>query len=411
MNAKTVELHLLQSFPPSCVNRDGNNSPKDCTFGDVRRARISSQCLKRAIRESTIFEETAGPPAQRSRWWVDELAKDSRLTEQDDRDHLITLMGGLIGGIDEGEEDEDQEEVTDDASGSEEGEAEASLRSKVLLHLPRTAGDAIIPVLAKHRALIREYRSEAERVKATKSDKGKKKPKNPRQKDFAKAVKELVRAIQQLPPAPDLALYGRMLANNLGLNIDAAAQVAHAVSTHKLSQEMDYWTAVDDFQPKSEPGAGMLGTAEFNASTFYRYACVSLPILSSNLNDDEEMVKKTVKAFLLASYDAIPTGKLNGHAHFNPPFFALAVVRKKGMPLNLANAFLEPARAKGGKDIGAASADAMLAHLERMRKMAPVDEAEYWFAHALPNDPETNGGATKLDGYGEIVKKVMEALG
>src|SRR6516164_8901541 len=60
MNAKTVELHLLQSFPPSCVNRDGNNSPKDCTFGDARRARISSQCLKRAIRQADSFAETLG---------------------------------------------------------------------------------------------------------------------------------------------------------------------------------------------------------------------------------------------------------------------------------------------------------------------------------------------------------------
>src|SRR6266545_7030378 len=60
MNAKTVELHLLQSFPPSCVNRDGNNSPKDCTFGDARRARISSQCLKRAIRKAESFAETVG---------------------------------------------------------------------------------------------------------------------------------------------------------------------------------------------------------------------------------------------------------------------------------------------------------------------------------------------------------------
>lgn len=60
MTAKLVELHFLQSFPPSCINRDGNNSPKDCTFGDVRRARISSQCLKRAIRQADSFAETVG---------------------------------------------------------------------------------------------------------------------------------------------------------------------------------------------------------------------------------------------------------------------------------------------------------------------------------------------------------------
>src|SRR5665213_2020586 len=107
MNAKTVELHLLQSFPPSCVNRDGNNSPKDCTFGDVRRARISSQCLKRAIRVAAVFEENLGKPAARSRLWVQELGNDLRLTEQDDRELLVALMSGLIGGI----EEEDAEEA------------------------------------------------------------------------------------------------------------------------------------------------------------------------------------------------------------------------------------------------------------------------------------------------------------
>jgi CRISPR-associated protein Cas7/Cse4/CasC subtype I-E len=210
----------------------------------------------------------------------------------------------------------------------------------------------------------------------------------------------------------DVALFGRMLAEATYLNVDAAAQVAHAISTHRLGQEMDYWTAADDLKDQTEgedAGAGMLGTAEFNASTFYRYACVNLPVLRGNLNDDE-IAKRTVQAFLLASYDAIPTGKLNGHAHFNPPIFALAVVRQKGMPLNLANAFLDPVRAKNGKDIGAASADALMSHLHRMRQMAPVDEATYYFAHALPSEPEANG-VDRKNGYGDLVEGVLGALG
>lgn len=356
MNAKTVELHLLQSFPPSCVNRDGNNSPKDCMFGDVRRARISSQCLKRAIRQADSFAETVGTEiATRSK-----QVRDKKLIP-----HL--LEKGFSKEDAEKKADEFRKHLASDDS-----------KKKTLTSVGLYFGDdELLGLLDDFCADPNNWKSGAKRK------------------------------------SPDVALFGRMLAEATDLNVDAAAQVAHAISTHRLSQEMDYWTAADDLKDQSEgedAGAGMLGTAEFNASTFYRYSCLGIPILKANLNDDE-MARRTIEAFLLASYDAIPTGKLNGHAHFNPPFFALAVVRKKGMPLNLANAFLEPARAKGGKDIGAASADAMLAHLERMRKMAPVDEAEYWFAHALPNDPETNGGATKLDGYGEIVKKVMEALG
>jgi CRISPR system Cascade subunit CasC len=354
MNAKTVELHLLQSFPPSCINRDGNNSPKDCTFGDVRRARISSQCLKRATRQAESFAETVG----------EEIATRSK--QMRDKKLIPYLLNqGLL------------QEAAEKAADAFRVELAKNDRKANQTSVGLYFGDAeLFSLLDAHR-----------RGEAKWADNGKRK-------------------------SADVALFGRMLAEATDLNVDAAAQVAHAISTHRLSQEMDYWTAADDLKDTMEgedAGAGMLGTAEFNASTFYRYSCVSLPILIGNLNDDQGMVRKTVEAFLRASYDAIPTGKLNGHAHFNPPFLALAVVRQKGMPLNLANAFLDPVRTKSGKDVGAASADALLAHLQRMRQMAPVDEASYCYAHALPTDPESNG-VDKKSGYGELVKCVMEML-
>lgn len=354
MKSKTVELHLLQSFPPSCVNRDGNNSPKDCTFGTVRRARISSQCLKRAIRQAETFAETVG----------DEIA--SRSKQMRDK-KLIPYL--LKQGLSQSEAEKAADTFRVELAKND----KKANQTSVGLYF----GDSeLFALLDAHRQRDAKW-AEAGRKKSA-----------------------------------DVALFGRMLAEATNLNVDAAAQVAHAISTHRLSQEMDYWTAADDLKDQTEgedAGAGMLGTAEFNASTFYRYACVSLPILTGNLNGDEDMVRRTVEAFLLASYDAIPTGKLNGHAHFTPPVFALAVVRTKGMPLNLANAFLDPVRAKGGKDVGAASAEALLAHLQLMRKMAPVDDAKYWYAHALAADPESSG-IDKKGGYGELVKCVMEAL-
>jgi CRISPR system Cascade subunit CasC len=213
-----------------------------------------------------------------------------------------------------------------------------------------------------------------------------------------------------------------MLAEATDLGVDAAAQVAHAISTHKLSQEMDYWTAADDLKDRSEgedAGAGMLGTAEFNASLFYRYACLNVDQLGRNLGEKNEngewpngseLTAKTIKAFLLASYDAIPTGKLNGHAHFSPPIFTLAVVRKKGMPLNLCNAFLDPVSAKQSKRLGVASAIALLDHLKRMRTMVPVDEAKYFMAHALPEVPAPSDEVTVVGGYSPLVQNVMETL-
>ena len=354
MNAKTVELHLLQSFPPSCVNRDGNNSPKDCTFGDIRRARISSQCLKRAIRQAESFGETVGEMIA------------TRSKQMRDKKLIPYLLGkGLSEADAQTTADAFRRDLAkDDKKGNQ---------TSVGLYF---GDEELFALLEAHRAKDQKWKS----VRARKS--------------------------------ADVALFGRMLAEATDLNVDAAAQVAHAISTHRLSQEMDYWTAADDLKECSEgedAGAGMLGTAEFNASVFYRYACINLPVLGANLSGDGEITNKTVEGFLRASYDAIPTGKLNGHAHFTPPFFALAVVRQKGMPINLANAFLKPVRANHDRGADALSAGALLDHLKRMRAMVPVDEANYTMAHGLDEDLMAEGVVT-VDGYGQLVRKIMEEL-
>jgi CRISPR system Cascade subunit CasC len=354
MNVKTVELHLLQSFPPSCVNRDGNNSPKDCTFGNVRRARISSQCLKRAIRQAESFAEAVGG----------EIASRSKQL----RDYKLVphLKGQGLG-------QEEAEKIADDFRLALSKPDKKPNQTAVGLYF----GD---PELF---ALLAAFRSGDKKWMETAA-----------------------------PKSADVALFGRMLAEATDLSVDAACQVAHAFSTHRLSQESDYWTAADDLKGTHEgddAGASMIGVSEFNASVFYRYACVNLPILASNLGDPA-VVKSAVDGFLRASYDAIPTGKLNGHAHFNPPVFAVLVIRQRGMPLNLANAFLAPVGSKSGPDVAAASADALLAHLKQMRKMSLVDDASYYYAHALAVEPN-DSGIDKLASYGALVAKAVEALG
>lgn len=355
MNAKTVELHLIQSFAPSCVNRDGNNSPKDCVFGGVRRGRISSQCLKRAIRQADSFAETV------------EEAVGTRSKQMRDKKVIPYL-------IEKKQMTEKEAEKT--ASEFLAKIAKPDSKRKQLTSVGLYFGDEELF------SLLEAFLVDKKKLSA----------------DGRKSA--------------DVALFGRMLAEATELNVDAAAQVAHALSTHKLSQEMDYWTAADDLKDQAageDAGAGMLGTAEFNASVFYRYSCVNLSTLLQNLGNEEDIARKTVHAFLLASYDAIPTGKLNGHAHFNPPLFALAVVRRKGMPLNLANAFLDPVLARNGNDLATASASALLEHLERMRAMVPVEDADYCVAHALPSCPTVSEVET-LPGYAQLAARVMETL-
>jgi CRISPR system Cascade subunit CasC len=364
MNAKTVELHLLQSFPPSCVNRDGNNSPKDCCFGDARRARISSQCLKRAIRQADSFAETVGEAiADRSKQMRDKK--------------LVPYL------LNKGLSQPDAENAADDFRRALAKDDKKPNLTSVGLYF----GDQeLFSLLDAFRGRDKKWKQKGARKSA------------------------------------DVCLFGRMLAEAAELNVDAAAQVAHAISTHKLSQEMDYWTAADDLKDRFEgedAGAAMLSTSEFNASLFYRYACINLMQLGKNLGERSEdgkwpsgsdLTATAVKAFLMASYDAMPTGKLNGHAHFTAPLFALAVARKRGMPLNLCNAFLDPVSARSGNRLGIASASALLDHLKRMRAMVPVDEAMYLMAHALPESPAPADGVTVVDGYRSLVAKVTEEL-
>jgi CRISPR system Cascade subunit CasC len=352
MKAKFVELHILQSFPPSCVNRDGNNSPKDCVFGDVRRARISSQCLKRAIRTAESFKETLD----------DEIAVRSKRMRDEKLIPYLTSKGLAQA---------DAEKVADEFRKLlAKGDSKKQNLTSVGLYF----GDEELF------ALVDAFQAG--------------------EKDFKKVTTK---------KSADVALFGRMLAENTSLNVDAAAQVAHAISTHKLSQNLDYWTAADDLQDSTEDeagaGAAMLGTAEFNASVFYRYACVSLNILESNLGD-EEIAKRTIEAFIRASYDAIPTGKQNGHGHNCPPYAMLAVVRRKGMPLNLCNAFIKPVKAEAQKGIDESSAKELREHLNGYRKLMPVDDASYFSLD--PFHGKLGGGDVKeQESFSALVDSVL----
>ena len=150
--------------------------------------------------------------------------------------------------------------------------------------------------------------------------------------------------------AYDLAMFGRMLADLPDKNRHAACQVAHALSTNAAKMETDYFTAVDDRKPEDTQGADMLGTVDFNSSCFYRYSSVSLQLLKTNLGGSSQDTKKALDGYLRAAILAIPTGRQNGSAAFNPPSAVLAVVRKHGQ-WSLANAFAEPVRPTQGRSI------------------------------------------------------------
>lgn len=173
--------------------------------------------------------------------------------------------------------------------------------------------------------------------------------------------------------AVDLALFGRMLADRPDLGVDAAAQVAHAISTHKVDREFDFYTAVDDLNPKEETGAGMMGDVEFYSATLYRYAVVDMTKLLKNLQEDKELAIRGTVAFLEAFALTLPSGKQNSFAAHNPPLF-VAFRAGVGLPRNLATAFEKPVWPSDRLPLSAVSVQALVQEWAKFdRVYGPLD--------------------------------------
>lgn len=323
-----LELHVLQNIAPANLNRDDTGSPKDAIFGGYRRARVSSQAWKRAIRNA--FDQDCLLPkdqlAIRTKRAVDGIA--TRLIQQGHpEDTAIRVAVSLLEGLGlKTEPDKAGEELT-----------------QYLLYLGTAELNHLAELADQHWDLL------AAAVEKTKGATGR--SKKDAKADVPEEVKKATLAILDGGKAADLALFGRMLADLPGKNIDGAAQVAHAISTHAVEFEFDFYTAVDDLNTEEETGAGMMGTVEYNSATFYRYTNVDISQLSKNLHGDQELIDSTIRAYAEAFLTALPTGKQNSFAAQNPPSFAVAIVRDKGR-WSLANAFVEPVAMRKGDLVG-----------------------------------------------------------
>jgi CRISPR system Cascade subunit CasC len=324
-----IELHILQSFAPSNLNRDDTGNPKDTEFGGVRRARISSQCIKRSIRNHPVFTQTTRVDnALRTRW--------------------ITRL--LVKPLIEEGKPEDLAQSVAEAFATQYGQMEKG-HTSVLLYLSN--GEIKEAV----HNLLRDWDSIILNLKDNKSP------------VIEALAKEMFKQLKNRTGAPDIAMFGRMLAEKPALNIDAACQVAHAISTHRVQMEIDYYTAVDELSTKEETGAGMIGVIPFNSACFYRYARVDWDQLVNNLGGEQELAKRTIEGFLRAAIAAVPTGKQNSFAAQNPPDFLLGVVRKDGSTWSLANAFekpVKPSREGGYMDASIAALDAYWGQLNKI---------------------------------------------
>lgn len=372
-----IELHILQNFPPANLNRDDTGTPKDCEFGGERRARISSQCIKRSIRTHPIFAETLGQDiavrTKRSAFGVAKRLKDAHgHTEAESHALAEAIISALLSDVGDDGQTSVLYYVTPDELGDLAGKAHEAGEDK-----PKAMQDA-----AEAWKKVRNAENELEAAEGDEKKEAEQALKEAGKayttarkaltKTCAGAVKEFVKANQGRARSVDVALFGRMLAEKPELNLEAACQVAHAISTNRVSMEFDYYTAVDDLKQQDDTanaGAGMIGTTGYNASCFYRYMLIDVDHLASSLGDGQ-LAHDGVRAFLKAAIAAIPSGKQNSFAAQTRPVLVLAVVRPDGqMPMSLVNAFEKPAYAMNGTSLVAASVAKMDQHWGALTRM------------------------------------------
>src|SRR5690606_18175231 len=246
-----LDVHVLQTVPPSNINRDDTGSPKGAVYGGVRRARVSSQAWKRATREA--FKNVLDPAelGTRTKRVADLVAERIRELDADiPYAEALELAAATVAAATGSKIEKPKRRKND--------EEDAAPESSYLMFLSARQRDGLAELAVQGRADIKAFL------------------KDPENKKRAKQIANTGHSI-------DIALFGRMVADSSDINVDASAQVAHAISVHAADIESDYYTAVDDRRKDDEPGAGMIGTVEFNAATLYRYAAVDVDLLSANL--------------------------------------------------------------------------------------------------------------------------------
>lgn len=303
-----LDLNVIQTVPSSNINRDDTGAPKTAIYGGVTRARVSSQAWKQAIRHS--FKESGVKRGSRTREAAKLLTEkimelDASLDQDaaNEKSHQIFIAAGITF---------DKKETN---------------KTRALLFVSPGQIEKLAQFAVSHDDLDVSKKNKAmpEKVK----------------KELKRDVKKAINNENTL----DLALFGRMVADNPELNVEGTAQVAHAISTHEIVPEFDYYTALDDLKGDDTNGAGFIGTSEFNSSTLYRYANINVRELAGNLGDDNAITGAAdfIKSFILS----MPTGKENSYANKTLPNYVLITVRTD-TPVNLVSAFEEPVQSKDG---------------------------------------------------------------
>lgn len=350
-----VEVHMLQNHAPSNLNRDDTGSPKDAVFGGYKRARISSQCWKRSLRRSEIFRKTLGDLLATRTRSLPELVR-KRLLEAGLSEALAEVGAQRVSGFGTKEGDEQKPD------------AKGTYRTAQTMFLSDADVQAVTKVIL---AAAQEVKDD---------------------KEFAKKfpAKELQKQAEDkgFRPIPaDMALFGRMVTSEAFVDVEGSSQFAHAISTHKVEHEFDYFTAVDDLERATDDeaggGADMIGDVEFNSACYYKYFNVHVEGLIDNLTgkalrrpvslEDEHKARATTAEVLGALVEAAcritPSGKQNSFAAHQLPSLIWIEVRDDNLPVSYANAFCNPVKTRTSQGLERESAQALKEECETLTRM------------------------------------------
>lgn len=313
-----IQAHYLTVYGPSNLNRDDTGRPKTANFGGVQRLRVSSQSLKRAWRTSTAFvEHFNGTLGHRTRI-MGERIRDRMIAAGMSDAAAVKATQALIsqfGKLDTGKADAKADEPSDSDGKTKGRKVQQSLKDNVNVSQLYFISPEEMTALE----LIADRISAGEEV----------------------SEKDMI-VTSNIMSAPDIAMFGRMVAATPIFNIDAAVQVSHAITTHRVIPDEDYYTAVDDLNTgEVDVGAGFMGTFEFGSGVFYAYVCVDRDQLVRNLQGNEALADQSISVLLEAAATEGPKAKQNSFAHQSRAGYVL-LERGSKQPRNLAYAFLKP---------------------------------------------------------------------
>lgn len=312
-----IQIHAIHSVPPSCLNRDDTGAVKGALYGGVRRHRVSSQSWKRAMRG---------------------YASANGLSEIGVRTRTIPdLIADLIAGDDE--------------------------RADKVRAASKVATAAGFPVKTVGKGDQERHRTDMAFISPSELDVLARIAQDVLGGSKVPPKKELNAALAEVSVTPDIALFGRMVASERGLSVDATAQVAHAISTHESHSEMDFYTAVDDVATDEEGGSGFIGNQEFTSSTLLRYASVDVDRLREIVG--EGVVRDALVMFVESFVRSMPTGKSNSYANTTLPDYVMVEVTDA--PVSYVGAFEDPVRSRG--DIVGASIEKLESYRSRLGRI------------------------------------------